>query len=159
METRPIKKRLWALFTKGKLSVLKTTSNAIIFPYLPIKVFPQHHPWVWRKPVLLVVPAVLHLAGNLRCLAVHIIERGTEWQVRMMMRKLLPKSGGMCRDPALHRRAPVTDLLQPRTQQHDGSAFRCSKHHVTLVRPTAASLCYFCYCELTSSFWALYYTF
>lgn len=44
-----------------------------------------------------------HLVGNLRCLAVHKIERGSEWQMRAPMTALLAESGGMCRDVALHK--------------------------------------------------------
>lgn len=69
-----------------------------------------------RYSVMLVVTALPHLVGNLRCLAAHIIERGSEWQVRVVMRELLPESAGMCRDPALHKVPSFKDLLQTQLQ-------------------------------------------
>lgn len=65
---------------------------------------------------MLVVTALPHLVGNLRCLAAHIIERGIEWQVRVVMRELLPESAGMCRHPALHKVTSFKDLLQTQLQ-------------------------------------------
>lgn len=69
-----------------------------------------------RYSAMLVVTALPHLVGNLRCLAAHIIERGSEWQVEVVMRELLPESAGMCRDPALHKVTSFKDLLQTQLQ-------------------------------------------